>query len=252
MRPRKERVDSVDKKKAAAATMATVITASGAAVDASFDGPADLLQDMQQEPHIEYVDLGDDADGEQAQDDEKGRASVRPGVRSLREKVLELPLVVRLLFVLPLWAVGHVAVMAGSALFTALSPLLSGLMNFLLVALVLLVAFVCAAKLMFPDLPLGRILTRRTIKGVLVAAVMVFAVDFLLPIIWPAYTRWKVLVLGLCSLTALLLLAWRFGRREERRRAAERETQREADEEELLIVSSGGKSFTMRAPKREP
>ena len=50
----------MDNKKKIAAAVAATIAASGAAVDASFDNPADLLQQNTVEPKIEYVDLEND------------------------------------------------------------------------------------------------------------------------------------------------------------------------------------------------
>ena len=44
-----------NKKAAAAAAVAAVISASGAAVEANFDSPADILQNSDGEPKVEYV-----------------------------------------------------------------------------------------------------------------------------------------------------------------------------------------------------
>lgn len=242
----------MDKKKAAAATMAGVIAASGAAIDGAFDSPSDILRNDQPEPVVEpaSIDDGGSDQGEQDQDKSK-RSGARQG--TLREKILELPLAVRVIFVVPLWAIGHVAVMGGELLFTALSPFLDGVLSFLTLALVMFIVFVLGVKLMFPDIPLRKIINRHTIKGVLIASGLVFAADFALPFIWPEYTRWKFVVLGGLSLIAIGFLAIRFGRKEEKRRAEEMEAEiraREEEEGELLYVSSMGQSFTMRRPKK--
>ncbi len=199
----------MDKKKAAAATMAGVIAASGAAIDGAFDSPQDILRNDQPEPVVQPVDM-DGAGGDTGdQDNDKSKKTAQTQ-NTLREKILELPLAVRAIFVVPLWAIGHVVVMGGSLLFTALSPLMNGVLSFLTLALVMFLVFVLGVKLMFPDIPLRKIINRHTIRGVLIAAAIVFAADFALPVLWPEYTRWKVLILGGMSLIAVLFLAVKF------------------------------------------
>ena len=242
----------MDKKKAAAATMAGVIAASGAAIDGAFDSPSDILRNDQPEPLVQPAAIDDGGTDTGDQDQEKSKKSgAKQG--TLQEKILELPLAVRVIFVVPLWAIGHVAVMGGELLFTALSPLLDGFLSFLTLALIMFIVFVLGVKLMFPDIPLRRIINRHTIKGVLIAAAVVFAADFVLPLAWPEYTRWKFVGLGAMSLLAVGGLALRFGHKEEKRRAREAEAEiarREAEEGELLYVSSMGQSFTMKRPKK--
>ena len=240
----------MDKKKAAAATMAGVIATSGAAIDGAFDSPADILQNNTPEPVVKHIDANGHDDGG-AQDDKHNKQAA-PGKTTLREKILELPLAVRVMFVLPLWAIGHVVTMACGALITALSPLWSAIVGFLMFALLMLVLFTVGAKMMFPDLPLRKILNRHTIKGVFITSGVLFVTDWAMPLAWPEYTRWKVLVLGGLSLILVLVLLIKFGRKEEKRRAEEREAElarQEEEEGELLYVTSMGKSFTMRRPK---
>ena len=66
----------MEHKKAVAATLAAMISATGAATEASFEDPADLLQNNKPDPHVEYIgaaadDVTDDDDS--AQDEEKQR-----------------------------------------------------------------------------------------------------------------------------------------------------------------------------------
>lgn len=242
----------MDKKKAAAATMAGMIAASGAAIDGAFDSPSDILRNDQPEPVVQNVQADGGSDAADQDADKSRKSAKKQG--TLQEKILELPLAVRVIFVVPLWAIGHVTVMGGELLFAALSPFLDGVLSFLTLALVMFIVFVLGVKLMFPDIPLRRIINRRTIRGVLIAAGLVFAADFVLPLAWPEYTRWKFVGLGAMSLLAVGFLSIRFGRKEERRRAREVEDEIRAAEEaegELLYVSSMGQSFTMKRPKKQ-
>ena len=68
----------MDKKKAAATALATTIAASGAAVDATFDSPQDILQNTYVEPVVDYVtpDGTIDDDGTTQDDEDKGKQAV--------------------------------------------------------------------------------------------------------------------------------------------------------------------------------
>ena len=83
----------------------------------------------------------------------------------------------------------------------------------------------------------------------LIAAVCVFGIDFAMPLIWPDYTRGKVLILGAMTLAAVSLLVFRFGRKEEKRRKEEASDECE-EQDDYVVVSSMGKSFEMKVPAR--
>ena len=241
----------MDNKKKIAAAVAATIAASGAAVDASFDDPADLLQqDMNTQPQIQYVDLENDQDTGAATDEEKQKdSSVKNG--PVKEWILHLPLAVRAVFVLPMWFIGHLTIMAGNFLFAGLSPLLQYLCSFLLIALVIGAAFTATAKAMFPDLPIGKILNRHSIKWILIAAAGVWLADLLLGIFWTGYAHFKSILLGVFTLFSIGSVVIWFARREHRRRASLcAETEAPEEEPEELEYTSLGHTFTIR-PNRD-
>lgn len=236
----------MDKKKAAAAAVASVIAASGTAVEASIDDPADLMQQTGTDPKVEYV--GTDAD--QSDDDTKKESikEKRTAREAFGDWLLGLPLGVRILFVLPQWIIGTLIVGAGQVLFTALSPFASWILSFLLITLVIGAAFLVTAKAMFPDLPIGKILNRHSIKWILVASVIAFGVDLALGFLWTGYTRYKMIfIAGIILLSLISLVIW-FDRRERRRRRAEAEKQAQLEEKEPeeLVYSSLGQTFTIK------
>lgn len=241
----------MDNKKKVAAAVAATIAASGAAVDASFDHPADILQqDLNTQPQIQYVDPENDQDTGGTQDEDKQKD---PAAKAgpVQEWILQLPLAVRAVFVLPLWFAGHLVVMGGNLLFAGLSPILQYLLSFVLLALVIAAAFAAAAKAMFPDLPIGRILNRHSIKWILIAAAAAWLADLLLGIFWTGYAHVKGLFLGVFLLIAIGSVALWFARREHRRRASLcMETEAACEEPETLEYTSLGQTFTIR-PGRE-
>lgn len=244
-----------NKKAAAAAAVAAVISASGAAVEANFDSPADILQNSDGEPKIEYVHAGDgEAQETPVADDEKQRQDSQ-GSSAIRETILKLPLGVRALFVVPQWIIGSLVVHLGSFLFAAASPLLHWVMSFLLFALVIAAAFTVTAKAMFPDLPLQKILNRHSIKWILIVSAAAFAADLILGAVWADYAHFKALVtFGLILLGLGALVLW-FARRESRRRRREAEAlaeEAEAEpEEEELVYTSLGQTFTVRPVEKK-
>ncbi len=240
----------MDKKKTAAAAVAAVISASGAAVEATFDNPADVLQNTNVEPKVQHIDTdaGGAADG-QAQDEEKGAKATSMKDR-FREGILALPLGVRFLFVLPLWFIGSLVMAGGHLLFMALSPFAHLILSFLLFVAVIGAAFTLTAKAMFPDLPLRKILCKRNIVGILIASGVAFAADMILGVTWPEYGQVKTLVVAGLILVCLGSLVLWFARRENARRKKEAaRLDEEAAAEESLTYTSLGQTFTVRPSK---
>ena len=169
----------------------------------------------------------------------------------VREWILHLPLAVRAVFVLPVWFVGHLIMAGGGMLFSALSPVMNWVLSFALMALVIAAAFTVTAKAMFPDLPLGKILNRHSIKWILIVSVAAFAADLILGIFWAEYAHFKNIVTGGLILISIgSLIIW-FTRREHRRRIAAESEEEAAEEEEPedLVYTSLGETFTVRPPR---
>ena len=240
----------MDKKQAAAAAIATTIAASGAAVDATFDSPSDILQNTTMEPVVEYVDGGAADDGATQDDEEKGKQVVQQAKKTFGEWILSLPLAVRYIVVVPLWFVGNLVLWAGGVIMTGLAPLWEGALHLLLLAAVLTGAFTIAAKAMFPDVKLRKILNKHTFKGILIASVVVFVLDLALKVGWPEYMQYRTVAIALFTLAVLFLLVVRFARRENRRRRKAREQAEILGvEEEDLVYTSLGQTFTIRRPE---
>lgn len=240
----------MDKKKAAATAVATTIAASSAAVGATFDEPADILQNTYHEPVVEFIDMdaGPD-DGGQTEDESKGRQMVSEAKGTFSEWILELPLLVRTIFVVPMWFLGNMIIYAGQLAVTALSPFWQGLLHLLILALALTAAFAVTAKVMFPDVPLKKILNRKNFRSVLIASVLVFGVDLALKLGWPEYLRYRMPAVAALTLLVLFFLVVRFGSRETRRRRKVREqAELFGVREEDLVYESLGQTFTIRRP----
>ena len=241
--------EETKKKAAAAAAVAAIIGASSTAIDANFDNPADILQNNNVEPKVQHIDIGDSQDSDVVLDDEDKQRD-KDEKKSFRSVILGLPLTVRVLFVLPQWFIGNAIMYAGGLLFAGLSPVLHGILGFVLLALVIAGAFTLTAKAMFPDLPLSKILNRHSIKWILIAAAVIYVADLILGICWAGYAHFKTIITGAMTLIGLSAIVIWFARREKRRRdRLEEKARQEAEqipESNELVYESLGETFVIK------
>ena len=236
------------------------ITALAVTIGGLFQSPEELLQEESQDPPlVETMDAGTDGGCDEAQDTDcdEDEARRRGGVRALvRARILALPMAVRLLVVLPLWLLGSGLSIFASALWTAASPLLGGLLNSLLLLAALFGAFLLAVKAIFPDLPLKKILNRRTVPWLLLGGLALSVADRLLLSYVEGYGPVRNLAFAGGFLLLLASAVLSFARREQKRRCAEarEETAPEAPEQDELVVfdAPGGPIAIRRDCKGKP
>jgi len=220
-----------ERKKRTAAAAVAVVTSASMLVGGIFNSPAALLADedlMPQQQVADDTDLdgpgGGDGDGgagdDGGQSEEEEREELRGGARAgLRRRILQLPCALRLLVILPLWGLGWLILSAGAALWSALlSPLLAKALTWLLFLGALAGAFLLAGKTVFPDLPVKKILNRRSLLGLLLGAAALGLADLVLPLFWAEYTRLENIVRAVGVLLVFGTVMALFARRELRRR----------------------------------
>ena len=220
------------KKRRAAAAAVAVVTSASMVVGGIFQSPADLLEEQDILPQVVYTDDddldsggggdgGDEDNGEngsQAEEEEEERSGTRA---ALRHRIQQLPYAVRLLVVLPLWALGWLLLTGLSALWGAvLSPVLGKALAWLLLIGALLGAFLLAGKTLFPDLPVKKILNKRSVLGLVIGSMVLGAADIVVPLFWADYTRIENIVRAVGVLLVLGTVTGLFARREIRRRRA--------------------------------
>lgn len=112
----------------------------------------------------------------------------------LRAAIIRLPVAVKALLLLPLWALGAVP----AALVTALaaSPIWGTLLGFVLQGAILLGVFCVVYKLLFPEKKLRDLVKKKNLKWLLGGAGGVVAADWVLGQVW---TGWNVLRLALMA-----------------------------------------------------
>ena len=225
-----------------AATVA-LLTAASVTVGGMFDSPAAILDD-EAKPLVAYVSDGAEDDGDAEAGEENSEKTRRRASVSAREAILRLPLAVRLLVVLPLWALGTtVTALLGTL---AASPIGQAALNMLLIFAVFAALFTLAAKAVFPDLPLKKILNRRSLTGLLFGALTLGALDAVLPLVWEPYEEARRAVLAVGTLALLGAAMLHFSLREQRRRLQEKraeQAQPPASPERVEFVDPGGDSY---------
>lgn len=228
-----------------------LLTAASVTAGSLFENPAALLPE-DGAPGIVYnynVDGGtdDDAGGAENESDETRR---RGGVRAaLRARILRLPLLVRLLVVVPLWALGTVILAAAGAAWPLLQPALGKLALCALMLLVLAGAFLLAAKAVFPDLPVKKLFRRRSLVILLLGALTLAGADAVLPFVWEDYARVREAAqpAGLFAVLACAVVS--FALHEQRRRRQKAETAEKAPQTpKTLVFTDGAGTYEVRVP----
>ncbi|MBQ9459612.1 MAG: hypothetical protein IJU66_06725 [Oscillospiraceae bacterium] len=238
-------------KKAALTTVIALLTAASVVTGSLFESSAALLPD-DASPSIVYnmtngLDGADDDDAG-PQEDESSETRRRGGVRAvLRARILKLPLFVRLFVILPLWAFGSVLLASLGAVWGMAQPVLGKIAGFALLLALLALCFLLCAKAVFPDLPVKKLLNRKSFVALLLGASGLSVLDAVLGAAWGEYEQMKTVILSAGFFAALCAAAVPFALREQKRRfRAVRE--REEKKPKTLTFTDAGGTFQVTVP----
>ena len=172
----------------------TVLLVASLLTGLAFSGPAEINEDqvssqLRQAPIVMEIDdymntsVDDDDDA-----DEQKNAKVGV-VQKFKQAVLNLPASVRLLIITPLWAIGTAIMTAVSFLWNVIfsSPLGAFIASFAIGYAVLVGLFAVTAKMLFPNVPLKKILNKRNVLILGIAAVLLSFIDWMAPMYWHQY-----------------------------------------------------------------
>lgn len=224
------------KKKATKATAATV-AAAGLFTGALFDGPTDLLPEIQDNAVVE--ELLDAFGGSEDEDESAPRERRWGPLAKVRDQIMTWPAAVRMLVALPLWSVGWVLTTGLSALIGTVSLPAARVASWICMALVFLFTYGLSVKCAFPEIPMRKILRFRNLLFLLVVAVLLGAADLALPAVWTGYNIstqivWRVG--GTCLLAVSCTMALhRYSKAKKALSAAERN--RELTEAEIQAAA---------------
>lgn len=209
-------MDKSQKKKAAVSAVAAV-TAASVLVGGSFNSPGELLDDAP-DAVVQSFELDSQTDaGDGADDGEEEEQRGKPA-SAIRRFVLALPMPVRALVALPLWIIGTGLIELGGTVWAAfLSPAFAAVANWAAIALMVLLVFMMAAKTIAPDLPIKKILNKKSVLGIFGLCLGFGLLDSLLPLFWDAYEQVSQIIRAVFSGVCTVVPIAFFMRRNKRR-----------------------------------
>ena len=149
----------------------------------------------------------DEASGGTGKSSGNGTGGSGQIANGLHSGIVRLPAAVRAVLGVPLWCLGTLMLHLLSGMWRAvLSPILSVLVGWLLTAALILLAAVIVIRTLFPDLPLKKILNKRTVLAALIGAALISAADAVLPLFVDGYGKYSFLGKLLASSAVLLLI----------------------------------------------
>ena len=191
----------------AAASAVAAMTAAGVMVggamsspdDAMNDGPEAIVQTIAVTPQIQADAGGGDAEEAVVVEEEKKK---RGKASSVRKALAEAPFSQRVKIAVPLWIAGTVAIAFLSSLWmSVLPPLAAAALSWVFTLVMAVLVFVMAVKTVFPDMPLKKILNKRTFLGIGILCLLFGIADAALPFFWEDYTKLSVILKVLGSFT---------------------------------------------------
>ena len=222
----------------AAASAVAAVTAAGVLVGGSFADPDDILSN-EPDAIVQTMDAGSQVDDDggagpgDGEEEDESRRGLKGGVRRI---VRAAPVEVRALVALPLWALGTVVIALVSSLWTAvLSPVASTVLAWLGFALMAVLIFALAAKTVFPNMPLKKILNKRSILTIVALCFACGVLDSVLPFFWEDYQQLSNILKIVGSFVCTGVPVAFFVRRHKRKAAALEEVEAEPVEPELTM-----------------
>lgn len=189
-----------------------IAAAAALALGSLVDSPEELFQGTAQAQVVMAADDEDERAGAKA-------TSAEPAQKEkfrdkLRRLFLSQPSIVRGVVLLPFWAVGKALLALFSLFLPVLTPLFQVLLGILLNAALLFGLFALVLKLLFPNLRLRDLFTKRNIILFAMVSILLSVTDAVLRTYWEDYRPISIAIKLGVGLLVLALLSWRiFGKR---------------------------------------
>ena len=192
--PKTEEEKKKDYKKKAVKAGVAVVTSASVLMGGLFSSPDALLaQEQNLNPAaITQNDSDSDQDGdedEESSEEEEELSGESAGLRAaLRQRILRLPLAVRVFVLVPLWAIGWAVWTVAGGLWTMLlGPIAGKAVSWLFLLAALLGAAALGLKAVFPDMPLKKIFNKKSLLGLILGGLGLGIADLTVPLFWDGY-----------------------------------------------------------------
>ncbi len=189
--------------KKVAAGVAAAVAAASIATNLAFE-PDELVHSAAYlDAHTRYMQTSQlpDEEIEYTEPEEPTRQD------QLRTWLIKLPVPVKALFLLPLWALGAIPVAIGTAAMSAVAPFWAHILSFLLNAGILFGVFCFVYKLLFPNRKISELFkNKKNRRWLLVGVIGVTGADLLLAQFWAGWSVVRVVLLVAVGFGVLCLL----------------------------------------------
>ena len=191
--PETEEEKKKDYKKKAVKAGVAVVTSASVLMGGLFSSPDALLAREQNlnPAAITQNDSDSDQDGDEDEEssEEEELSGESAGLRAaLRQRILRLPLAVRVFVLVPLWAVGWAIWTVAGGLWTMLlGPIAGKAVSWLFLLAALLGAAALGLKAVFPDMPLKKIFNKKSLLGLILGGLGLGIADLTVPLFWDGY-----------------------------------------------------------------
>ena len=135
------------------------------------------------------------------------------GTDAVRDWIIRLPLAVKAVILLPLWALGAIPVAIGTGIASALAPVWGQIAGFFMQTAVLLAVFCAVYKLLFPQMPIRELVKRKNLTWLVLGAGGVVGANLVLSEVWTQWTAWRAVLLAAAGFGILCLLWHRICRK---------------------------------------
>lgn len=243
-----------EKKKAGAAgAAAAVVAAASVAVAGAFSSPAAILDDEDKpSAYVERAEAEESSPESSPDDTEDEEEKKKPGLKAaIRNKLLSLPLAVRTLLLVPMWAIGTGIIFLLGGLWSVLSPALGKVLGAVALAALVYGIIALGLKALFPNMPIKKLINRKTLPAVCIAGAVAAALDVILPLLFADYSNIRSVVqtvlMTVVAGIAIVSLSAIFSRRKRPEEPApDPEPDAEPEMPEEITFEDAGGSFKIR------
>ena len=190
--------------------LATISVITGVGVNAAFDSPKEILMSDIPEPTPIVRTYEPDEPPKAEASAEPEEAPVEEA-RGFKAWIMRLPIAVRGAVVLPLYGIGAAVTHVLGAFFSGvMAPVLASVLKWVVFAAVIWGAIAVVLKLLFPNIPLKKLLSPKVFLYVLLGVAAVQILDKVLPLVFNDYESWANALkytLGLCVTIIVLVPA---------------------------------------------
>ena len=180
----------IDKKKKVTLGILAGLTTFSVTLGALFESAEELKQNYPKTPKAVVESINDYSE------DNLENNEVHDSFKEKLKKLIYLiPVKIRTIFFVPLWAIGHILITLLEMLFQNIFiPIASQIGGFLMETLILLLVAAICIKILFPDMPWSKIFSKKFILSVLIGSVIIRIVDLILPHFIENYKTYRMII----------------------------------------------------------